>query len=219
MAAMRKLCPRAACLGLALSACGELPVPIPDEFDAAFVMGTVCTPAEAHNGAEGEDAETVPGVPITFETCLYRCLKIETGSVHFRWYWQCGGGQCTIAPLVTAHVLKVENEDDCDGRHIEDPPDDECRPEKYSFDYGPVHSDGEFRTGDFSVILPYLDMDAARRVLEAIDGGQSTREAVEAETAHQYYPERQWIVNLSPDHPVRSLEDLGPGDCHEIPAP
>jgi hypothetical protein len=204
---------------LVTTGCSEIPIPIPDEFDAAFVTGTVCTPADAHNGAEGEDPEAVPGNPVTFETCLYRCLKIEQGSVYFRWYWQCSGSNCTLVPMITAHILKVDNESDCDGRYIEDPPDDECYPEKYGFDYGPIHSDGDFRTGDFTIMLPYLDMDAAERVLDSIDSGQSTKEALEPEIAHQHYPERQFVVNFSPDHPAITEDDLTSADCHDIPAP
>jgi hypothetical protein len=204
---------------LAMLGCSEIPIPIPDEFDAAFVKGTVCTPADAHAGAEGEDPETVPGNPITFETCLYRCLKIELGSVYFRWYAQWSGSSCQIVPLITAYILKVDNESDCDGRYIEDPPDDECYPEQYSFDYGPVHDDGEFRTGDCTIVLPHLDMDAAERVLDAIDAGQSTKEALKPEFEHQNYPERQFVVNLSPDHPAITEDDLTSADCHDIPAP
>jgi len=199
--------------------CSEIPIPIPDEFDAAFVKGKVCTPTDAHAGAEGEDPETVPGNPITFETCLYRCLKIETGTIHFRWYWYCQAGNCSLATLVTAHILKDKNESDCDGRDIEDPPEDECYPEKYSFDYGPLESDGAFRTGDFTVVVPYLNMDAAERVLDSIDAGQSTQEALDAEFNPGNYPERQFVVNLSPDHPAITEDDLTSADCHDIPAP
>jgi hypothetical protein len=31
--------------------------------------------------------------------------------------------------------------------------------------------------------------------------------------------ERQFVVNLSPDHPAITEDDLTSADCHDIPAP
>jgi hypothetical protein len=235
--------------GLVLAAAGcaaQQPIPIPDEFDAAFVQGTVCMPRDAHTGDGVVDASmpctvdedcaadlecrgkneddskycTEPGVPITFDTCIYRCVKLEPATVEFRWFWSCAGGQCTIVPLLTAHVVRVENESDCDGRWLEDPPDDECFDEHFAFGMTPpVNEDDEWVHATYTVDLPYLDMDAAERVLDRLEAGDSTSDALEPEIANVRYPERQFDVTFAPGNPIADETSLSGADCTEIPAP
>ncbi len=214
---MRSLC---FCLiPLSFSCAVDTFEPIPDEFEATIVGGTVCTPSKAISGDnDNPDSEADLSIPITYDICLYDCLKIESTS--FRWYWQCAGGQCSIVPLVTANVVKVENAEGCDGRLIEDPPADQCRNESFSFSYSPPQSkEGEYQHGDFTMVIPYLTIESAQRVKEAMDDGAGTREAIEPEIGQQYYPERQWLVNFSPDNPVVAEDDLTEMDCHSLPAP
>jgi hypothetical protein len=70
------------------------------------------------------------------------------------------------------------------------------------------------------VDVPYLDMDAAERVLDKIEAGDSTSEALAPEIEHARYPERQFTIEFSSEHPVVASDSQPSGDdCEAIPAP
>ncbi len=220
---------REAVLALALTlgagTCADLPVPIPDEFDAAFAKGTVCMPAMAHTGTT-ESAGAAP-IPLRFDFCRYRCIALDPGTQRIHYAWACGGGVCEMMLLATSHVQKVTSERHCDGRDLDDPPPDECTPQSVSFDINPpccltneTTGEPEYVSGAVRVLIPYLTLEEGDAVKQKLDTGLNLREAVESTVGVQRYPGRDFQVVFDPAHPVVSdAAALASGDCHEIPLP
>jgi len=204
-------------------ACGIDTFPLPDEFDAAFVTGQVCMPTNLATGTS--EAGGAPQFPIRFDTCLYRCINLDPmTSVNSS--WSCIGNQCQMVVLASGHARRVGGEEDCDARDLPDPPSGECIERSFPFMLSPpccttdAAGNNQYVTGDFQVIVPFLDLDQADEVVSRIKAGESPSVVVSDVVGNQNIPERQFVVNFDPSHPaVASSDDLGPGDCHSIPAP
>jgi hypothetical protein len=197
--------------------------PLPDEFDAAFVTGTVCMPSSVRTGTSQSGG--APEYPLRIETCAYRCIDVDRSTVSIRNHWVCLAGQCEMVLLATAHVLKASGQDDCDARDLPDPPSSQCTVERFEFTLSPPccideGSGPEYLNGDVRVTVPYLDLDQGQRVVDRINQGESPSTVIEQEVGRQNYPSRQFIVNFDPGHPeVQTHDELGPETCHDIPAP
>jgi hypothetical protein len=173
---MRPLLPWVS-FALAASAIACGPVPIPDEFDAAFVKGSVCMPSDAHTGTLA--SETPAKFPLRFDFCLYRCVAIAPGTPFVRYFWSCAGELCQMTVLATSHMLKVSGEDDCDGADLESPPKSECTDQTVSFMVDPPCCEQDATTSDqtylaktFNVSIPYLTIEQAEDLQKALNAGK-----------------------------------------------
>lgn len=194
--------------------------PLPDEFDSAFVTGRVCMPQNVHTG---QSAPGAPEYPVRFETCLYRCVELQPGTVTFRNHWACLGPACEMMLLLTAHVLRVDGQEDCDARDLVAPPASECTPHTFDFTAEPPHVDmgsgDTYLTGNFRVSVPFLDLAQSQKVLAQVDAGISPIEAAK-NAGVQAAADRQFNVNFDPVHPVLTTHDqLQATDCHTIAPP
>jgi hypothetical protein len=194
--------------------------PVPSEFDAAFVTGTVCMPTQIQTGADAKFA-------VRFETCVYRCVQIDrTAGIHLNYGWACGGNVCQMALLATAHMLRVKGEDDCDARELPAPKPSECLPETVGFDdidpprcQGPS-CDEEYLTGPFTVTIPYLDLDQGEDVVDRVSKGENVVQVVQEVVGPQRDPKRAFTVAFDPSYEQFNDPDALTGaDCHEIPPP
>lgn len=194
--------------------------PLPDEFDSAFVTGRVCMPEKVQTGTSAPGA---PEYPVRFETCLYRCVTLEPGTVTFRNHWACLGPACEMMLLLTAHVLRVDGQDDCDARDLVAPPTSECTPQTFDFTAEPPHTDmgtgDAYLTGNFRVSVPFLDLAQSQKVLAQVDAGISPIEAAK-NAGVEVGADRQFSVNFDPANPaVTTHSQLQPTDCHTIAPP
>jgi hypothetical protein len=194
--------------------------PLPDEFDSAFVTGRVCMPQNVQTGT------TAPGAaqyPVRFETCLYRCVEIEPGTVAFRNHWACLGPACEMMLLLTARVLRVAGQQDCDARDLVAPSASECTAQTFEFTAEPPHvvMDGvdTYVPGNFRVSVPFLDLAQSQKVLAQVNSGVSPIEA--AKNAGVKVPaDSQFNVNFDPAHALVTMHNqLQEADCHNIKAP
>ena len=194
--------------------------PVPDEFDAAFVTGTVCMPTQIRTGSGAQFA-------VRFDTCVYRCVQIDrTSGINLNYGWACSGGVCQMALLATAHMLRVKGEDDCDARELPAPKSSECLPETVGFDdIDPPQCQGsscdeEYPTGPFTVMIPYLDLDQGEQVVARVGKGENVVRVVQDVVGPQRDAERMFTVEFDPSYGQSNdaMALAGP-DCHEIPPP
>jgi hypothetical protein len=189
--------------------------PLPDEFDAAFVTGKVCTPGTSRAGAD---------YPIRFETCVYRCVEVDTSQqVQLNSFSLCSGAACQMQLLLTAHLKKVAGQADCDARDLANPPASECTPQQFNFDTMafPKSIDNTPMAGVFLVKVPYLDYEQGNRLVSRLKKGESPDVVIQDVVGVQDYPQRQFQVVFDPLAPASTLKasELGPETCHAIAAP
>lgn len=187
--------------------------PLPEEFDAAFTTGQVCVPSQV---ATGDGVETYP---VRFDLCLYRCVSVDRSTATVRTVYRCGGGQCQMVMLVTAHAYTIDGEEGCDARDLVDPPEGECTSESFEFNVGLPTINGEKSTGNFSVSIPYLELEQGQNLVDRLAAGENPSLVVQEEVGAQNYPERQFVLNFDPAHPVRDAASLTSADCKPISAP
>jgi hypothetical protein len=208
-------------VGLLASGCGAADkFPLPDEFDSAFVTGRVCMPQKVQTGTSAPGAADYP---IRFETCIYRCVELAPGTVTFRNHWACLGPACEMMLLLTAHVLRVDGQDNCDARELVAPDASECTPQVFDFSAEPPHIDmggGDmYLTGNFQVSVPFLDLAQSQKVLAQVDAGISPIEAAR-NAGVEVGADRQFGVNFDPANPaVTTHSQLQASDCHTIAPP
>jgi hypothetical protein len=188
--------------------------PLPDEFDAAFVTGTVCMPSPIQAGGT---------FPLRMETCLYRCVEVVPGTVAFNYIGGCQGAACQMQLLLTAHLRKVAGQEDCDARDLPNPPAGECTPQVFPFDSVPTlqAGDGSPISGLFFVTVPYLDYEQGNTLVSRLNNGEDALTVIPDVVGMQNYPQRQFPVTFDPAAPAVTLTaaQLGAETCHPIAAP
>jgi len=210
----------AACV---LAGCGSesskgVPIPVPNEFDAYFVAGTVCMPTNAATGTGG--CGTAPSHPIRFDICRHRCITLDRTTARVTAPWQCAAGQCNMLLLAYARAHRVQAEQNCDGRELPSPPPGTCTPETFSFSLGPPCPDGgDYVTGAMMTAVPFMTLPQAQEVSDRVAAGENVLTVV-PQVAGPPPASHQWVVNYDPSNPVVSdAAALGGADCHAIPAP
>lgn len=187
-----------------------VPIKIPDQFTAYFVAGTVCMPT---------NISTTSSHPIRFDICRHRCITLGDKSAQAP--WTCQGPQCSMLLMATGQAYRVQTETGCDGRELPEPPPGSCTPESFVFNMGaPANSaTGEPLTGNVVVSVPFMDMQQAEEISRRVAAGEEPNLVV-ATVVGQPPPERQWVVNFGPSHPV--VTDgyaLSGADCHAMSTP
>jgi hypothetical protein len=204
-----------------LAGCGSdnskgVPIPVPNEFEAYFVAGTVCMPTNIATGTTG--CRTAPGHPIRFDICRHRCITLDTARIDLP--WQCTAGQCNMLLLAHAHATRVQSEQNCDGRELPSPPPGTCTPETYSFsDIDPACStEGNYVTGNMLTAVPFLTLPQAQQVSDRVNAGENVM-TVAQQVAGPPPADHQWVVNYDVSNPVVSDPSaLSGADCHAITA-
>jgi hypothetical protein len=188
--------------------------PLPDEFDAAFVTGTVCMPSTIQAGST---------FPVRMETCVYRCVEVDLDTVRIRYIGGCQGAACQMQLLLTAHLRNVAGQEDCDARDLPNPPAAECTPQVFPFkDVSALTAgDGSAISGVFVVTVPYLDYEQGNTLVSRLNNGEDALTVIPDVVGMQNYPQRQFPVTFDPAAPAVTLtaEQLGAETCHPIAAP
>ena len=99
-----------------LAGCGsddskDVPIPVPDQFEAYFVAGTVCIPTNVATGTTGPGtmSSNNAGHPIRFDICRHRCITLDRGTAYLEAPWQCPApGQCNMLLLAHARAYRVQ---------------------------------------------------------------------------------------------------------------
>lgn len=208
-------------LGCTLIACGsddeDVPIPVPDSFQAYFVSGQVCMPTNIRTGTSPGSG---PEYPVRFDICTHRCITLARGSSAIRTSFLCAAGQCSMVMLGTAPATRVQAEKNCDGRELLDPPQGSCSPESFTFSLSPpAFQDGSYIEGDMVVSVPFMNLEQAEQVSKRVEAGENAQQVI-AEVVGAPPADRQWIVNYDPAHPVVSDgSSLSGAECHPIAAP
>jgi hypothetical protein len=197
-------------------------VDIPDDFDAAFVTGTVCMPSQIGTGNAGDTQ--VPQYPLKFATCLYRCVSIDPGTQTVTVAWSGGGGAYQMVLLATVHLRRVTSESNCDGTKLPSPPTNECTNTSFEWMVGVPYTGSEssptFLSGAFQVAVPYMSLEEGETLLSRVKGGEPPSQAVLEVLGPQNYPSRQFTVQVDPSFAqLASASDLSSSDCHTMAAP
>jgi hypothetical protein len=208
-----------------LAGCGSddskgVPIPVPNEFDAYFVAGTVCMPTNVATGTTGP--RTTTGFPLRFDICRHRCITLDRGTAYLEAPWQCAAGQCNMLLLARARAYRVQAEQNCDGRELPDPPAGACTPETFSFsnmDPPCCMNGSDYLTGNVVTAVPFMTLDQAQKVSDRVAAGENVL-TVLPQVAGPPPADHQWVVNYDQSHPVVSdPAALGGTDCHAIRAP
>jgi hypothetical protein len=208
-----------------LAGCGSddskgVPIPVPDEFDAYFVAGTVCMPTNVATGTT--NSPSTPGFPIRFDICRHRCITLDRATAYLEAPWQCAAGQCNMLLLAHAHAYRVKTEQNCDGRELPSPPPGACTPETFAFSNMPppcCMNDSSYLTGNVVTVVPFMTLDQAQQVSDSVAKGENVQTAVQR-VAGPPPADHQWVVNYDPGNAVVSDPmALGGADCHVISAP
>jgi hypothetical protein len=208
-----------------LAGCGSdnskgVPIPVPDEFDAYFVAGTVCMPTNVATGTTGP--KNAPGYPIRFDICRHRCITLDRTTAYLEAPWQCAAGQCNMLLLAHAHAYRVKTETNCDGRELPSPPAGSCTPESFSFtgmDPPCCMNASDYVTGNMLTAVPFMTLQQAQQVTDRVNKGENVQTVVQ-QVAGPPPADHQWVVNYSQSNPVVSdAATLGGADCHAISAP
>ncbi|HEY3236437.1 MAG TPA: hypothetical protein VGJ84_17090 [Polyangiaceae bacterium] len=197
---------------------GDDATPIPDQFDAPFIQGTVCAPTEANTGT-GPDTNL--WVPFRFDTCLYRCVGMAPPQM-LQYLWSCAGPLCQMTVLATTHMVRVKSEQGCDGRNLIDPPPGECTQTSVAFQVPPPFDTGQnqFLANYFTVVIPYMSMAQAATLEDALRAMQPFDQALASVGPLQRYPQREFQMHFDPANPKLGDASLLTGaDCHNIPLP
>jgi hypothetical protein len=196
----------------------DVPIPVPNEFDAYFVAGTVCMPT---NVATGTTSPGAPAYPIRFDICRHRCITLDRTTAYLEAPWQCAAGQCNMLLLAHAHAYRVQSEQNCDGRELPSPPPGSCTPETFAFTIDPpcCMSGSNYLTGNVVTAVPFMTLDQAQQVSDRVGKGESVQTVVQ-QVAGPPPANHQWVVNYDPGNAVVSdAAALGGADCHVISAP
>jgi hypothetical protein len=207
-----------------LAGCGSdnskgVPIPVPNEFDAYFVAGTVCMPTNVATGTDS--AVTAPGFPLRFDICLHRCITLDPGPAYLVAPWVCNNGQCNMLLLAHAHAHRVPTEQNCDGRELPSPPPGACTAETFPFTNmpPPCCMGSNYLTGNVVTAVPFMTLDQAQQVSDRVAKGEDIMTVVKAVAAPPP-ADHQWVVNYDQSNPVVSDPmALAGADCHVISAP
>jgi hypothetical protein len=211
-------------LSAALAGCSSdkskgVPIPVPNDFEAYFVAGTVCMPSKIATVTTAPG--TAPAHPIRFDICRHRCITLDRGTAVVEAPWQCAAGQCNMLLLGHAHATRVQSEQNCDGRELPSPPPGTCTPETYSFSLEPpcCMNGNSYVTGNMVTAVPFLTLPQAQEVSDRVAAGENVM-TVAQQVAGPPPADHQWVVNYDPANPVVSdAAALGGADCHVITAP
>ncbi len=197
----------------------DVPIPVPDTFQAYFVAGDVCMPSQVATGAMGPN--TAPQYPVRFDICRHRCITLDRATARIETSFLCAAGQCDMIMLARAQAYRVQNQENCDGRELPSPPPGSCEPETFTFMLDPpcCLEGNNYMTGNMRVSVPFMDLDQADEVSSRVAAGEPAQNVI-AQVVGPPPADRQWIVNYDPGNAVVSDgATLSGADCHPIAAP
>ena len=188
-------------------------IEVPDTFRATFVAGQVCMPSQMKTGASSTD--TPSNYTMTFTICRHRCILFDLSTLQIQQSWACFAGNCEMAVLTMVQANRIPTEQNCNALELVDPPAGQCEDQTFTFDNlsPPQFQDGEWATGDFTVTIPFFNVEQGEDVVTRIQAGEPTQQVLM--DYPQNYPSRKFQVNFDPGN-ADAPYDL---DCHDIPAP
>ena len=202
-----------AALNLACSSDDDDPfIEVPDTFRATFIAGEVCMPSQIETGASPSD--TPPNYTMTFTVQRHDCITFDLATLRIQQSWLCFGSQCDMAVLTLVRANRVPTEENCNALELVEPPADRSQPQTFTFDdllTPPKFEDGEWVTGNFTVTIPFFDLEDGDNVVSRIEGGEPTAQVLM--DYPQTDPNRKFVVEFVAGGPTSELE------CHQIPAP
>jgi hypothetical protein len=189
-------------------------IEVPDTFRATFVAGEACMPSQIQTGASSTDSP--PNYSMTFTVCRHRCISFDLSTVRVQQSFACYVGQCDMAVLTIVKANRVPGEENCNALELVEPPAGECTDQTFEFDdilSPPRFNDGEWIADDFTVTIPFFDIEQGEDVVSRIEAGEPTQQVLM--DYPQTDPNRKFAVNFDPSHagPPYQL------DCHDIPPP
>ncbi len=196
--------------------------PIPDQFEAMLVTGTVCMPSQIQTGNDGD--AVAPRYPVRFTSCLYRCVTFSPdATVSMVSIWDCNT-DCRVLLVPTAHFTRVTGEQGCDASQFVSPPAAECTNQTLDFMIStPSRGTGTARTyptGPFRVTVPFMTLAQGREYMARTDAGEAESAVLDDLVGAQSYPTREFYVSFDPSYPaVISADQLAAGECHALPVP
>jgi hypothetical protein len=196
--------------------------PIPDQFEATLVTGTLCMPSQIQTGRPGDTVS--PQYPVRFTTCLYRCVTLSPdASTKMDSIWDCNS-DCRVILVPIEHFVRVAGEQGCDASQFVSPPPAECTNQTLDWMIPtPGRGTGSSRTyptGPFRVTVPFLTLAQSQQYAARTNAGEVAGDVLDQLVGTQSYPTREFFVNFDPSYPaVTSADQLGAGDCHALPAP
>ena len=196
--------------------------PIPDQFEATFVTGTLCMPSQIQTGRSGDPV--APQYPVRFTTCLYRCVTFNPDvNVSIDSIWDCNS-DCRVMLVPSALFVRVAGELDCNASQFVSPPPAECTNQTLDWMISaPSRGTGSSRTyptGLFRAFVPFMTLAQGQQYAARTNAGEAARDVIKDLVGTQSYPIRLFDVSFDPSYTaVASADQLGSGECHAMPAP
>jgi hypothetical protein len=196
--------------------------PIPDQFEAMLVTGTVCMPSQIQTGKPGD--LVAPVYPVRFTTCLYRCVTFSPDvGVSIDSIWDCNS-DCSVTLVPTAPLVRVAAEQGCDASQFVSPPAAECTNQTQDWmlhtPSRATESPPTYPTGLFRVTVPFMTLAQGQQYAARTNAGEAPSDVLKSLVGTQSYPTRQFDVNFDPAYPaVTSADQLVSADCHALPVP
>lgn len=188
-------------------------IEVPDDFRATFVAGQVCMPSEMQTGTS--QASGAPTYPMRFDICRHRCITFDRSTLRIQQSFACYAGQCEMAVLTIVEAHRVPSEENCNALELVNPPEGQCTPDFFEFNdlLEPPMLNGEYVASDFTVTIPFFNVQEGEDVVTRIEAGEPTQQVLM--DYPQTDPDRKFVVNFDPGNAGPPYEL----DCHEIPPP